>query len=363
MITVENDFTFPDSYPLKRLGRPEDLLFFDIETTGFSGDYSQLYLIGCAYFRNGGWRLIQWFADRSDAEKDLLTAFFGFLRSFSTLVHFNGDGFDLPYLLKRCQACGLPYDFSGITSVDLYKKIRPYRSRLALDSLKQKSIERFLGIHRQDRFSGGELIEVYHHYLDTREERLYDLLMLHNREDLEGMPLILPILYYPDFFEGSFALSGQTVGADGPVSGASKYLGLSLTGCCALPVPIRWDGSFCGLPYHACADGNRLSLSLPLYEGTLKYFYDDYQNYYYLPCEDRAVHKSVGEFVERSARKKATPQTCYVPKTSLYLPQPAPIWEPAFRESYRAKTVYAEYAPGLLESPEALDAYLRALLG
>ena len=192
MITVEKIITLPDTYPLERLGRLDQLLFFDIETTGFSGDYSRLYLIGCTCFQGGGWRLVQWFADRPDAEPELLTAFFHFLSSFTTLVHFNGDGFDIPYLLKRCRACGLPYDFSGMTSIDIYKKIRPYRARLSLDSMKQKSIERFLGIHREDRFSGGELIEVYHAYLENREDRLYDLLMLHNREDLEGMPLILP---------------------------------------------------------------------------------------------------------------------------------------------------------------------------
>ena len=63
MITVEKDFTLEAGYPLERLGNREDLLFFDIETTGFSGDYSNLYLIGCTYYKDGGWRLIQWFAD------------------------------------------------------------------------------------------------------------------------------------------------------------------------------------------------------------------------------------------------------------------------------------------------------------
>ena len=50
MITIDKEFLFEESYPLSSLGKREELLFFDIETTGFSGDYHQVYLIGCVYF-------------------------------------------------------------------------------------------------------------------------------------------------------------------------------------------------------------------------------------------------------------------------------------------------------------------------
>ena len=211
MITIQKTITLPDTYPLERLGRLEDLLFFDIETTGFSGDYTHLYLIGCTYFQKGTWHLIQWFADTADSEAEILHSFFHFLEQFKTVVHFNGDGFDIPYLLKRCKAFKLPYDFSGVSSIDIYKKIKPFRSLLKLEQLKQKSIERFLGIYREDQYHGGQLIDVYKIYLQTHEDELYDMLMLHNREDLEGMPLILPILNYPDFFEHPFLLKNETV--------------------------------------------------------------------------------------------------------------------------------------------------------
>ena len=49
MITIKHPVDLPDTYPLDRIGPLKDLLFFDIETTGFSGDTSQLYLIGCTY--------------------------------------------------------------------------------------------------------------------------------------------------------------------------------------------------------------------------------------------------------------------------------------------------------------------------
>ena len=60
--------------------------------------------------------------------------------------------------------------------------------------------------------------------------------------------------------------------------------------------------------------GNEIACSIRLCQGQLKHFYPDYRDYYYLPFEDTAIHRSVGEYVDRSARKKATAKTCYTKK-------------------------------------------------
>ena len=127
---------------------------------------------------------------------------------FSTLVHFNGDTFDIPFLEKRCARLKLPYSLNGLNSVDIYRKIRPLKKLLGLCSLKQKAVEAFLGVDRKDVCSGGELIEVYNEYLHTHDEGLLKLLLLHNEDDLKGMPSILPILCYKDLMEGPLKLSG-----------------------------------------------------------------------------------------------------------------------------------------------------------
>ena len=106
MITAEYTFSPPSAYPLDHIGSPEKLLFFDIETTGFSAAGSSLYLIGAASVTGGTWHLTQWFADRADGEVEVLQAFFSRLSSFDTLVHFNGDTFDIPYLEKRSEILG-----------------------------------------------------------------------------------------------------------------------------------------------------------------------------------------------------------------------------------------------------------------
>lgn len=74
--------------------------------------------------------------------------------------------------------------------------------------------------------------------------------------------------------------------------------------------------------YGFAAAGNALELSIRLYEGTLKYYYPSYKDYYYLIYEDTAVHKSVGEYVDRDARIKATKETCYTKKSRRF-PSPA----------------------------------------
>ena len=48
--------------------------------------------------------------------------------------------------------------------------------------------------------------------------------------------------------------------------------------------------------------------------------------------EDCAIHKSVGQYVDRSARKKATAKTCYTRAAGLFVPQPLQIGRASCRE-------------------------------
>jgi hypothetical protein len=358
MITLKKQIAFEETYPLHRLGNREELLFFDIETTGFSGEYSTLYLIGCVYYRNGVWNLVQWFADTLNSEKELLVTFFEFLKSFQKVIHFNGDGFDIPYLLKRCRAYGFDYNFSGTESLDIYKKIRPYRNLLGLSSMKQKAIEAFLGVERKDLYSGGQLIEVYKDYLFSRDQYLFDLLILHNEDDLKGMPLILPILNYPDFLEHDFTLSDQELIINPDLLGREQHL-LKLTLENGFSVPVGFSKA--NSMVRATADGRELTLLIDLYEGELKYFYPDYKNYYYLIYEDRAIHKSVAEYVDKEARVKAAAKNCYIRQTGCYVPQFSPLWTPVLQYQWKDKITYFAYDPKFFQDHEKLQAYIRHL--
>lgn len=363
MITIEKKVDLEITYPLGSIGELEKLLFFDIETTGFSGDYSTLYLIGCTYYREGSWRLIQWFADTLNAEEELLHAFFKFMEQFRFLIHFNGDGFDIPYLLKRCRAYDLEYDFQKIESIDIYRIVKPYKKLLGLENMKQKSIECFLGVCREDQYNGGQLIEVYKDYLVTHEDFLYRLLILHNEDDLKGMPSILPILFYHDFLRESFAYAGQELCEVKDAFGSPvKELKLCYESTVPLPVPVQSDCS----PYTLDFSGRILTVTVPLFEGELKHFYPDYQNYVYLVYEDNAIHKSVGQYVEKEAKKKATAKTCYTRVSGTFLPQPCELWDGCLKSDYKDKLTYVAFQPELFTEDTAvryLDAVLKRLIG
>ena len=315
MITIEKTFPGTIAYPLERLGDPEKLVFFDIETTGFSADYNTVYLIGCIWPEGDHLRFIQWFADTKAAEADVLTAFFYFIKDFRTLVHFNGDMFDIPFVTKRAKALKLTPAFDSVESVDIFRRIKPFKKLLGLPDMKQKTIERLLKIGREDLYNGGELIEVYLDYLRTHDQEEKHLLLLHNEDDLKGMPSLLPVLFYPDFFAQDFTLDAVR-----EAPGETDRLILSLSGD---PVTILPSPVAASVPAYAFrADKDRMELSIRVYKGTLKYYYPNYKDYYYLIYEDTAIHKSVGEFVDKDARIKATKETCYT-KEGRHLSPPA----------------------------------------
>ena len=104
--------------------------------------------------------------------------------------------------------------------------------------MKQKAVEAFLGISREDIYTGGQLIDVYRQYLYTKSEELLRLLLLHNEDDLKGMPSVLPILNYPDMLEAPFLFgeAGLLTLPDG-----SPCLHLSWKA--RFPSPFRWKRS------------------------------------------------------------------------------------------------------------------------
>ena len=169
------------------------LLFFDIETTGFSAKTSSLYLIGCLYFEKGVPMIRQWFAETIQEESSLLFEFFDFMKNYDHLIHYNGSGFDIPYLMQKCAHYNLPYTFEEIESIDLYKILSPVKSMLKLENLKQKTVESYLDIQRDDLYNGGELISVYQNFLKSPSKEAMELLLLHNNMVPEYLDIVKSI--------------------------------------------------------------------------------------------------------------------------------------------------------------------------
>ena len=105
---------------------PKDVLFFDIETTGLSPKTSRVFLIGLISFQPDikEWQLIQFLLEHNceEEESQLLKTFSAFVENKSQLIHFNGNSFDIPYLISRYEKHQLSNPFSKKDSLDLYRE-------------------------------------------------------------------------------------------------------------------------------------------------------------------------------------------------------------------------------------------------
>ena len=351
--------SFTPGYPLERIAPVDDVLFLDIETTGFTAKSSNLYLIGCACYEDGRFHVHQWMAEKYDEEAAVLDAFFTFAASYHYLIHYNGNAFDIPYLQQKAASLSLPYHFDGFDGLDIYKRIAPYKHFLKLSNCKQKTIEAFLGIGREDKYSGGELISIYHDYVKEPIEDFRDLLLLHNKEDIIGMLKVLPILAYHDLFNGEVNAKKVQANYYTDYSGNRRQeLLMTLSLPTPLPVPVSLSVDSC----YFKGEDDTATLKVPLIEEELKYFYANYKDYYYLPEEDVALHKSVADFVDKEFRVQATAATCYTRKYSLYLQQWDIIFEPFFKREYKSKELFFELTDEIKKDRKAFTTYARHVL-
>lgn len=328
----------------------DDVCFFDIETTGFAADHTKLYLIGCCYIMNQKLHIIQWFNDDGESEFEIIDAFMNFVSNYKYLLHFNGDGFDLPYIEKKCNKLGINNILSSIQSYDLYKKIKPFKALLHLDNLKLKSIEQFLGIYREDQYTGGELIDIYKQYLKHPDNQAFDTLMLHNFEDLIGLVDCFKMLSLTSLTNADFKLNNLSV--------KSNNICFELSIPASMPKRVIYSSNGIVLSIHK----NNVVVSVPMIEDTLHLFYDNPADYYYLPAEDTAIHKSVAAYVDKSHREKAKRENCYTNVQGIFITQLDNQLTTQYKRNYNDKFSYIMLDDSFLENQALLFEYISYIL-
>ena len=115
---------------------------------------------------------------------------------------------------------------------------------------------------------------------------------------------------------------------------------------CAVPIPvIHLDNN----GYAIRINGNTMKIKLPLITDNLRLYYSDYKNYYYLPYEDTAIHKSVAAYVDAECKVKATRETAYTKKFASFIKLPCyntdslQTSEYIFRYEYNDANIYLLY--------------------
>ena len=338
----------------------KDNLFFDIETTGFSRTGCFCYLIGVSFTDGRHFTVIQWLAEGASDEPLLIHKFCELAENFSSIIHFNGDNFDIPFLTKRAAIHNIPLNLDNMRSIDLFKHAKGLKSILRLESYNQTTVEHFLGIHRNDTYTGGELIKVYKEYikndqLPAKHADNEKLLLLHNFEDICGLIKISSIVSYNNIinkhisykdieYTPAYDIADEAKQSDNISSTA--YITLSFSLPEELPVSVLLKDEY----YVLRAEHSTLKLRLPVITGILKYFYPNYKDYYYLPYEDTAMHKSIATYVDSECRIKATKETCYTKKHGTFIMIPSYSGDmTVFKKDYNDKNVY------LILDPESTD--------
>ena len=173
----------------------KEVAFFDIETTGFDKEQDKIVLISLGRFaEDDSFMIKQYFADSLEEEKEILALFKEDIKNYDVWCSYNGMAFDEPFIKKRMESNGLEFD-SLRQHVDLYRLIRPYYKQMGMERCNLKSVEKHIGIEREDKIDGGMSVQLYYMYLNTKEEELKKLMLLHNYEDVLNLPKIFELVY------------------------------------------------------------------------------------------------------------------------------------------------------------------------
>ena len=331
-----------------------DLIFLDIETTGLSPEHSSVYLIGCVYHQPDGWNLIQWMDTTGAEEKEVLSSFLLFSSGYKLMIHYNGDRFDLPFLKKRFEAHSLEDTTAGAQSLDLYKVILPCKRLLGLADYRQQTMEELLDTGRIEEESGGDLVKVYRKFLADPDPGLLQKLTAHNEADVTGLLLLLPLLIYGDLEDPHFRVKRVQANYFTDYDGARReeiFVFFKLPRALPAPVYASFDQCYVKL------EGDGGTLKIPLFTEVMKYFYANYKDYYYLPSEDMAVHKSLAAYVEKDRKVPAKPQPCYTKKAGSFLPQWDLFRTPFFKRSYEDKALFFEFTDDCKKDRDFLSQY------
>lgn len=340
---ITDNIIEPPVYEYKFPQNKEEILFLDIETTGLSPDASSLYMIGVMYFDTAAssWHIKQFFADNYKSEPEILLAFLNILGKYNYLYHFNGKAFDIPYILNKFHKYNIKPDMHCFRifnstdmkySIDILALIRPLKKLLSIKKANQTALEQWLGITRDDKYNGKQLIPIYSQYIQykftapAKAPQLEKLLLLHNHDDIKQMLNVCSILSYYGLFQDTCNIT-----ITGIKPSKDNYINIIYSHNITIPksisitkqYPESKEKNIQIQDIQLELGCNHATLSVPLFYGNLKYFYPDYKNYYYIEAEDTVIHKSLLPSYHKSY-KKASASTCYTKKKGLFIPSMEP---------------------------------------
>ncbi len=220
----------------------------DIETTGLNRSTTHAVMVGLIIPVGEEVLLRQYTAEDPGEEILLLTELMPVLNDLEAVLNFNGTLFDLPYLNRRYEHHKIPFEIPLYKSFDLYRFFKENRRHYPLENLKLKTLEKHFGILREDSLGGDDFPRDYYLYLTSRDQKLLEALLGHNREDLVHLAELFNLMYHRDprllqYGPRLFYIQGKPAYIQ-KITRSTDLLYLSLEATENLPAVAHWEGAF-----------------------------------------------------------------------------------------------------------------------
>ena len=179
----------PLLFPQMENSNIENLLFYDLETTGLSGGAGTLaFLAGFGWIKNERLIINQYFLHDFPGEIDFLLLIKELLTEDKILVSYNGKSFDHPLLRTRFLMKGLQLPI--ISEIDLLHTSRRFWKK-RLPSCRLSIIEdQILDIHRINDIPGIEVPDIYFNFLKTNRPEPLEGVFKHHLQDIKSLTFL-----------------------------------------------------------------------------------------------------------------------------------------------------------------------------
>ena len=180
---------FPSGFILPAVSRAEDLVFYDLETTGLSGGAGNTaFLIGLGCLLDSVFTVHQLFLSDYPGEAAMLKRYGELVGVESPQVSYNGRSFDSQVLRTRFLLNRMPPIFPPQADL-LYPSRRLWRG--VLPDLTLRTLEtRVLDYHRIDDLPGSEAPDAWFEWLGGRPGRIEGVFR-HNADDIVSLARLL----------------------------------------------------------------------------------------------------------------------------------------------------------------------------
>jgi uncharacterized protein len=184
IIEKKIELNINDFFP-KQIGH--EIVFFDIETSGLSSKASEIFIGGVVSYAENQFLLQQYFSENSINEYNLLSYISDLFSTKKYIVTYNGINFDIPFYIKRCEKFGILNNLENKIFIDLYYFFKPHIKKLALDNMKQQTLEEHFKISRLDELNGEDIIKLLTAYRISPKKTYEELMLEHNKYDVINM--------------------------------------------------------------------------------------------------------------------------------------------------------------------------------